>query len=95
MDEYATYIGIFAGTCTCVSLVPQLIKIIQKKKADNISYLMLFILLTGVGAWIWYGVIREDLPVIITNIISFVINTLVIIFTIRYKKKAGDQPDEQ
>ena len=87
MEQYATYIGIFAGICTCISLLPQLIKIIREKKAENISYLMLVILLVGVGAWIWYGFLKSDLPIIITNCVSFLINLLVIIFTIRYKSK--------
>ena len=87
MEKYATYIGIFAGICTCISLLPQFIKIIKSKKAENISYWMLFILLTGVGTWVWYGVLRNDLPIIITNSVSFIINTLVIIFTIKYKQK--------
>jgi MtN3 and saliva related transmembrane protein len=86
MEQYATYVGIFAGVCTCISLLPQLIKIIREKKAENISYLMLFILLTGVGTWIWYGTLKDDLPIIITNCVSFVINLLVIFFTMRYKK---------
>lgn len=87
MEKYATYIGIFAGICTCISLLPQLLKIIKTKKAENISYWMLFILLTGVGTWVWYGFLRDDLPIIITNSISFLINTLVIIFTIKFKQK--------
>ena len=87
MDKYATYIGIFAGICTCTSLMPQLFKIIKAKKAENISYWMLFILLTGVGTWIWYGFLRDDLPIIITNSVSFLINTLVIIFTIKFKQR--------
>jgi len=87
MEKYVTYIGIFAGICTCVSLLPQLLKIIKEKKAENISYWMLFILLTGVGTWAWYGVLRDDLPIIITNSVSFLINTLVIIFTIKYKQR--------
>lgn len=87
MEKYTTYIGIFAGICTCISLLPQLFKIIKSKKAENISYWMLFILLTGIGTWIWYGFLRDDLPIIITNSASFTINILVIFFTIKYKEK--------
>ncbi len=80
------YIGILAGICTAVSLLPQLIKIIKEKKAEDISYLMLFILLTGLGAWVYYGILREDYPIIITNSFSFIVNSLMIIFTIKYKE---------
>lgn len=82
-----TYIGIVAGILTAVSLLPQLIKIIREKRAENLSYLMLIVLLAGLGCWIWYGILREDLPIIVTNSFSFLINSLVIIFTIKYKDK--------
>ena len=80
------YIGIAAGILTSVSLLPQLIKIIREKKAEDISYVMLFILLCGLSCWVWYGILRDDLPIMITNSFSLLINSLVIIFTIRYKK---------
>ena len=85
MNEITNYIGIFAGICTSVSLLPQLIKIIREKKADDLSYGMLFVLLTGLGAWVAYGVMKDDYPIIITNCFSFLVNLLVIVFTIRYK----------
>jgi MtN3 and saliva related transmembrane protein len=90
MEEYVNYIGIAAGICTCTSLLPQLIKTIKEKKADDISYWMLFILLAGVGGWVWYGILREDFPIIITNSFSFLVNCLIIFFTFRYKNN-GEQ----
>jgi MtN3 and saliva related transmembrane protein len=80
-------IGIIAGVFTSVSLLPQLIKIIREKKAKDLSYGMLIVLLIGLGCWIWYGALREDLPIIVTNGFSFLINSLMIVFTIKYKEK--------
>ena len=81
----AWYIGIIAGVLTSVSLLPQLIKIIREKKAENISYAMLIVLVAGLSCWVWYGVLREDIPIIVTNGFSVLVNSLVIIFTIKYK----------
>lgn len=80
------FIGIVAGVLTAVSLLPQLIKIIREKKAEDLSYFTLGILLLGLAFWIWYGILREDLPIIITNSFSLLVNFLVIVFTIRYKE---------
>ena len=85
--ESTEYIGIAAGICTSVSQLPQLIKIIKEKKADDISYFMLFILITGLSGWVLYGCMKSDLPIILTNAFSVLLNALVIIFTIKYKKK--------
>jgi len=80
------YVGIIAGIFTSVSLLPQLVKIIREKQAENLSYATLLVLITGLGCWIWYGTLREDWPIIITNSFSFLVNLLVIIFTFKYKK---------
>lgn len=78
-------IGIAAGVCTAISMLPQLIKILKEKKADDISYFMLLILLGGLILWIWYGIEREDWPIIITNGFSLTVNLFIIFFTIKYK----------
>ena len=86
-----SYIGIAAGVCTAVSLLPQLIKIIREKKAENISYFMIAILLLGLAGWIAYGFLRKDAPLILTNIFSFIVNVLMMIFSVKYKPSAKDK----
>lgn len=85
MKEYSLYVGIAAGIGTAVSLVPQLFKIIKEKKADNISYFMLAFLMMGLGGWLWYGILKSDLPIIATNLFSIVVNALIIVFSFKYK----------
>ena len=87
MEKLTAYIGIFAGICTAISLLPQLIKIIKEKKAEDLSLVMLIVLVVGVGGWAVYGFLKNDYPIIITNCFSFLVNVLIIIFTIIYKKK--------
>lgn len=86
MNDYSAYVGIGSGILTSVSLLPQLYKIVKEKEAENISYLMLFILLTGIGGWIWYGVLKNDRPILITNSFSFLINAVIIFFSVKYKR---------
>jgi MtN3 and saliva related transmembrane protein len=84
-------IGIAAGTCTAISLLPQLIKLIKEKKAEAISVFYLVILFIGLSLWVWYGFMREDPPIIITNIVSAVINVFVFVLSLKYKKQNSDQ----
>jgi MtN3 and saliva related transmembrane protein len=79
-------IGISAGVFTAASMLPQLIKIIKEKKADDISLPMLFILFSGLILWIWYGFMKTDRAIIITNIFSLLINILTLAFSIKYKR---------
>ena len=85
-----TYIGLAAGILTSVSLLPQLVKIIRDKKADDLSYGMLGTLLTGLAGWVWYGLEKDDMPIIVTNTFSIIVNGLIIAFTIKYKGQSAD-----
>ena len=86
LNDYTEIVGLAAGICTSTSLLPQLFKLIKHKKAEDISLFYLIILFIGLGLWIWYGVLREDFPIILTNGFSLVINGIVIVLGIRYKK---------
>jgi MtN3 and saliva related transmembrane protein len=83
---YIQLVGIVAGIFTSSSLMPQLIKTFKTKKAEEISLIMLITLMLGIGLWIYYGILREDLPIIITNGFSFMLNIILIVLRIKYKK---------
>ena len=80
-------IGILASACTAISQIPQLVKLVKEKKAENISLGMLAILFAGLGLWIYYGLLKEDWIIILSNAFSFVINLMLACFAIKYKKK--------
>lgn len=80
-------VGLFAGICTASSLLPQLIKTIKEKKADEISKAMLFVLMIGVATWIVYGVLRDDMPIIVTNGFSLLLNIVMMVLRFKYSRK--------
>lgn len=80
-----TWIGLSASIFTGISMLPQLIKIYKEKKEGDISYVMLCILITGLGLWVWYGVVKEDWIIIISNGISILINLTILFLNIYYK----------
>ena len=98
-DTQTEIVGLSAGICTSISLLPQLIKILRHKKAEDISLFYLAILFIGLGLWIWYGVLREDVPIVVTNGFSLVINGIIIVLGVRYKRlqkvEAGKTPDSR
>jgi len=84
--DYTTIIGIGAGVCTGISLLPQLVKIIREKKANDLSLFYLLILFAGLVLWIWYGIRKTDTPIIATNAVSLVMNVIIIVLSARYKQ---------
>lgn len=85
-DNHTEIVGLSAGICTSVSLLPQLWKLLRHKKAEDISLFYLIILFIGLGLWIWYGILREDIPIVVTNGFSLVINGIIIVAGLHYKK---------
>jgi len=80
--------GLAASILTAVCMLPQLIKIVREKRAEEISYLMLFTLLAGLALWIVYGILKNDLFIITSNGFSFLINSSVLILSIKYRKSS-------
>ena len=85
MDKISI-VGISASILTAASLVPQLFKLIREKKAEDISMVMLSILLCGLGLWIYYGIMKDDLIIVISNAFALVINLSTVALTLLYKK---------
>lgn len=83
--EIGTAIGLIAGALTTVSFVPQLIKIIRKKKADEISTAMYSVISLGMVLWVTYGIIISSIPVIVANAISVTLCVTIIFFKNHYE----------
>lgn len=80
-----TWLGILAGICTSASMLPQLIKVIKEKEADGISWFTLLLLILGTGAWSYYGFLKNDLPIIITNLFAVSVNLVLTFFYFKHK----------
>lgn len=81
-----TVVGTTASVFTGVALLPQLIKIIREKNAEGISYLMLISLFIGLSFWIWYGSMKTDPIIIISNAFSLLVNLTIFVLSFVYKK---------
>jgi len=79
-------LGIFAGVTTSFSSIPQLIKVIKTKEAKDVSVKMLIVLIIGMALWIVYGYLRKDLPLLLTNSFSLLLNAILLGARIKYAK---------
>ncbi|QHJ01381.1 hypothetical protein GT347_02395 [Xylophilus rhododendri] len=76
--------GMAAGVLTSCSMLPQLFKVIRDKQAEEVSVVMIVVLIAGLALWVAYGIARGDWPVILTNSFSVIVNCLLLGFRIRY-----------
>ncbi|MEO7976964.1 SemiSWEET transporter [Flavobacterium sp.] len=81
-------LGLFAGACVTISVIPQIIKVFKTKKVRQISLLTFSILTFGIAIWVVYGILKNDLPIIITNSLSLVLNLIMVYFIIYYEKES-------
>lgn len=86
----STVVGILASVLTGVSLLPQLVKIFKEKRAESIAVGMLVLLFAGLSAWIYYGFLKNDWIIILSNSFSLVINIIIAILSVRYKNRERD-----
>ena len=84
---YIEFFGYFAAILTTLAFIPQLIKTLNTKKAEDVSLTTLIMFLTGVAAWIIYGVQISSKPILIANVITFLLNFLILVFKLIYSKE--------
>ncbi len=84
--EHEQLIGSVAGILTSIAMLPQLIKVIRTKEIGDLSLLTIGVLLTGVALWVYYGALREDMPVILSNSFSVAINSALLTCFLLYRK---------
>ena len=81
------FFGYFAAILTTAAFLPQLIKTLKTKKADDVSLVTLIMFISGLGFWIIYGHAISSLPIQIANIITLMLNSLILISKIYYARK--------
>ncbi|MBD2182456.1 SemiSWEET transporter [Planktothrix sp. FACHB-1355] len=83
--DLLTVLGLLAGTLTTIAFLPQVIKTWKSKSAKDFSFGMLITFSLGVFLWLVYGIAKNDLPVIVANLLTFVLNLIIISLKTRYK----------
>ena len=83
MDAF-TIIGLVAAICTTISFVPQAIRTIKTKHTKDLSLATYLIFTIGIFLWLVYGILVQDLPLIIANIITFLFALTILILKIKY-----------
>ena len=78
-------LGIVAGICTSSSILPQIIKTLKKKKAEEVSIFMFIVLMTGNALWIYYGFVKSDIAIISANFFALALNIVMIVLKFRYR----------
>tara|TARA_B100001093_G_C26159922_1_gene731127 strand:- start:119 stop:400 length:282 start_codon:yes stop_codon:yes gene_type:complete len=88
MTETSEIFGYLGMVFLTLTLIPQLARVLKTKKAEDLSYIFLSINVLTCVFFLIYGILLEEIPLIIANTIV-ILQTLTLIF-LKYKYHNND-----
>ncbi len=81
--DYTAIIGNIAAALTTISFLPQAIKTIKTKDTGGLSFPMYFMFVTGVSMWLLYGIMNNQMPIILGNLITLILAGIIFVYLVR------------
>lgn len=85
--DFLTVAATVMGIATSASFFLQAMKIWKNKSSRDVSEVMFAIICVSLAVWLSYGIVLGNIPLIISNALGLVGVTLVLILTLRFRKK--------
>lgn len=79
-------VGIVAGILTSGAMIPQLVKVLKEKNVEDLSAVMLIVLIIGLSLWVAYGIMKDEWPIILSNSFAVLVNVSLAICLVIYRK---------
>lgn len=76
--------GYVAAFCTTASFIPQVLQVWKTRSAKDISLGMYVVFVTGIAFWLIYGIMIQAWPIIIANLITFLLAGSVLVMKLRF-----------
>lgn len=83
--EFATIVGLIAGALTTMAFLPQAVKAWKTRSTKDLSLATFMIFWIGVICWFVYGLLTNDLAIIVANIVTFILASTILAIKIKYK----------
>jgi MtN3 and saliva related transmembrane protein len=86
-------IGIIAAVLTTGCWVPQLVKTVRLRHAEDFAWPYLGLLAIGLAAWLVYGILRSDPPIYVANALT-VLSVLAVMVVKARSRPHGIELDQ-
>jgi MtN3 and saliva related transmembrane protein len=83
--EFVETLGLAAGFLTTVAYVPQVVKIWRSKSAKDVSLRTFAALTLGIAAWLAYGILKHDVPLVLWNAVTLVLSGAILAMKVKYR----------
>ena len=78
------WLGYFAAILTTVAFVPQALKTLRTRDTRAISLGMYVVFTAGIAMWLLYGIALHSIPMILSNIVTFVLSATILGLKLRH-----------
>jgi MtN3 and saliva related transmembrane protein len=85
-DILVEVIGLLGATFTTLAFVPQVVKIWKNQSSNGVSLSMYVCMLVGIIIWLTYGILINSIAIIAANILSGILQVLIIFLTLKNRK---------
>ena len=92
--DYTEALGLLAAFLTTIANIPQAVKVIRTRSTKALSAPTYVFLFTGLTLWTVYGIISDDLPVLLGNAIAAVLCGIILGIKLWCKYVSGEKDDE-
>ena len=79
-------LGLVAGLLSCVSFIPQILKLLREKDAAGVSRRMYFVTVTAFSLWTTYGVLNQRIALIIANSVCLILAITILVLQFKYSR---------
>lgn len=85
IEVWMTIVGISMS----VGGIPQAYRIWKRKSSGDISITLWIVMIHGISWWLYYGIIKGSLSLIITNSMCLIIDMTILSFIIKYRNEVN------
>jgi MtN3 and saliva related transmembrane protein len=65
-------------------MAPQLYKVIKTNSTTDISFMSILLIILCSLLWIWYGILIDDFPIIIADVVMILEEFIILIYKIKH-----------
>lgn len=86
-------VGVAAGVFSIMSFVPQIVKILRERAAENVSFWMFSVSATSFTLWTTFGVLQMSWPIAVSNAICLGLVLTIVALRLKFGDAPGSGPD--
>ncbi|MEK7532167.1 MAG: SemiSWEET transporter [Patescibacteria group bacterium] len=81
-----TYLGLLAAVVTSAGPLLQMVKTLRTRDTSGLSWGMWISLCVGIVLWLCYGIIKEDIPLIVANSVTLCSSAVILGVMVRNRR---------